>query len=134
MNQAELDKVKQLPLHASWGVKQINADEGASEMLVEVSESMLNPVGKMHGGILYALTDVSAYAALLSDVEEGQSGVTHQINIQVLRPVDVGDTLIMKSRIIKKGRRLSFLESKGYVGDKMVITATITKSMVLLDH
>ena len=132
MNQNELDKVRSWPLHHSWGVQSIHALDGRSEISVQVNESMSNPAGTMHGGLIYALTDVAAYTALLSVVEENQSGVTHHINVQVLRPVQLGAVLRIEAEVIKRGRRLSFIESTAYVGDKVVALASITKSMVTL--
>ena len=132
MNQAELDRVRQLPLHYSWGIRDIQSKEGQSEVLVEVTGDMLNPAHMLHGGLIYALCDVAAYTALLSRIDENQTGVTHQINVQVIRPVNLGDKMIVKGRLIRLGRSLSFLESKAYVNDKLVASATITKSMVLV--
>ena len=132
MNQNELDKVRSWPLHHSWGVQSIRALDGRSEISVQVNESMSNPAGTMHGGLIYALTDVAAYTALLSVVEENQTGVTHHINVQVLRPVQLGAVLRIEAEVIKRGRRLSFIESKAYIEDKVVALASITKSMVTL--
>ena len=132
MNQNELDKVRSWPLHHSWGVQSIHALDGRSEISVQVNESMSNPAGTMHGGLIYALTDVAAYTALLSVVEENQTGVTHHINVQVLRPVQLGAVLRIEAEVIKRGRRLSFIESKAYMEDKVVTLASITKSMVTL--
>ena len=132
MNQAELDRVRQLPLHYSWGIRDIQSQKGLSEVLVEVTEDMRNPAHMLHGGLIYALCDVAAYTALLSRIDESQTGVTHQINVQVIRPVNLGDKMIIKGRLIRLGRSLSFLESKAYVNDKLVASATITKSMVLV--
>ena len=132
MNTAELDRVRQLPLHDSWGIRNIQSREGQSEVIVEVTEDMLNPADMLHGGLIYALCDVAAYTALLSQIDENQTGVTHQINVQVVRPVNLGDNMIVKGRLIRLGRSLSFLESKAYVYDKLVASATITKSMVLV--
>ena len=132
MNQNELEKVRSWPLHHSWGVQSIHALDGRSEISVQVNESMSNPAGTMHGGLIYALTDVAAYTALLSVVEENQIGVTHHINVQVLRPVQLGAVLRIEAEVIKRGRRLSFIESKAYIEDKVVALASITKSMVTL--
>ena len=132
MNQTELNRVRQLPLHHSWGVQSIDAHDGASTISIEVNENMLNPAGMLHGGLLYALCDVAAYAALLSLIDENQTGLTHHINVQVLRPVNLGDHIEIKGTIIKIGKRLSFLESKAYVQNKLVANATITKSMILV--
>ena len=132
MNKTEFDKVRTLPLHSSWGVKEMSAENGKSNITAIVGPDMLNPAGMMHGGLLYALADVCAYIALLSVLDEGQSGVTHQINFQVMRPVSLGDEISLVSELIKRGRTLTFLETRGYVNNKLVISATITKSMVLL--
>lgn len=130
MNQKELDRLRSWPLHHAWGVQSILAEEGESTLNVEVSDEMSNPVGALHGGIIYALCDVAAYSALLSIIDESESGVTHQINVQVLRPVAIGAALSLKGSVIKRGRSLAFIEVKGYVNNKVVASATVTKSMI----
>lgn len=132
MNQAELNRVRQLPLHHSWGIRDIKSTEGQSEVTVKVTPDMLNPAHMLHGGLIYALCDVAAYTALLSLIDENQTGLTHQINVQVMRPVNVDDEIIVKGHVIRLGKSLSFLESKAYVNDKLIASATITKSMILV--
>ena len=132
MNQKQLDKVRSWPLHHSWGVQSIKAEDGKSEVFVKVNEDMLNPADAFHGGLIYALLDVAAFSALLSIVDESETGVTHQINVQVLRPVPLGAEISIIAEVIKRGRSLTFLESKAYVGDKIVAMASVTKSMVTI--
>jgi len=82
--------------------------------------------------LIYALCDVAAYSALLSIIDESESGVTHQINVQVLRPVRLGAELSLIASVVKRGKSLAFIESKAYVADKIVASASITKSIIKL--
>lgn len=132
MNKQELDKLKSFPLHLSWGLQSLHAELGISKLTATVTDEMINPAGAMHGGLIYALCDVAAYSALLSIVDESVTGVTHQINVQVLRPVNLGDHLTITGTVVKRGRSLTFIESKVYVADKIVAMASITKSMIQL--
>jgi len=132
MNHKELDKVRSWPLHFSWGLQSLHVDQGTSRLAVKVTEEMMNPAGVMHGGLIYALCDVAAYSALLSMIDESESGVTHQINVQVLRPVRLGAELSLIASVVKRGKSLAFIESKAYVADKIVASASITKSIIKL--
>jgi len=93
---------------------------------------MSNPAGLLHGGLLYALCDVAAYCALLSIIDESETGVTHQINVQVLRPVKLRSQIKVEGHVVKRGKSLAFIETKAYVADKLVAMASITKSMIKL--
>jgi uncharacterized protein (TIGR00369 family) len=132
MNQHELDKLKSFSLHLSWGLQSLQATEGRSNLIVHVSDEMMNPAGYMHGGIMYALCDVAAYSALLSVVDESETGVTHQINVQVMRPVSLGAELRFEGNVIRRGKSLAFIQAHAYASDKLVAMATVTKSMIKL--
>lgn len=133
MNKTEFAKVKAHPFHHYLGVKDIDAKNGTAKMTITVSKNILNPSGTFHGGVLYTLCDVTAFCGLLSVLEEGAIGVTNHISIQVLRAAKLGDRITFQSKVVKQGKRLAFLECKATVEHKIIATANVTKTLLVLN-
>lgn len=129
MNQ-RLEKVINLPLHQQLGVKQISSSEGIGELPITVNESAVNPNGFLHGGIVYLLADVCAYAGLLSMLDPEQDAVTHDIHVSVIRPATLGDSLLFQSKVIRLGKRIAFLEVQVLKDNSIIASARVTKSIV----
>ena len=65
------------PLHQALGVRAIESQNGCGRMEFIAEGMTINPAGMLHGGVLYTLADVCAYAGLLSRLEPHQEAVTH---------------------------------------------------------
>lgn len=125
-----LDAVRNLPLHRYLGVTRLTSEEGRGTLAFEVGESSENPAGVLHGGVIYALCDVCAYAGLLSLLAPDQEAVTHDLHISVMRPAQHGDIVVIESRPVRLGRRIGFFEVTATVGDTVIATARVTKSII----
>jgi len=125
-----LQKVLDHPLHKFLGVADITSDNGSGEIRITVTEELVNPAGLFHGGVVYVLSDVCAYAGLLSMLEDSEEAVTHDLHISVLRPAKLGDEVVFRSQIVKRGRQLCFLDVTASVNDKTIATVRVTKSVI----
>ncbi len=125
-----LDAVRNLPLHRYLGVTRLTSDEGTGTLAFEVGEHTVNPAGVLHGGVVYALCDVCAYAGLLSLLKPDQEAVTHDLHVSVMRPAQYGDTVVITSRPVRLGRRIGFFEVTAAVDDTLIATARVTKSIL----
>jgi uncharacterized protein (TIGR00369 family) len=84
----------------------------------------------LHGGVIYAVCDVCAYAGLLSLLEKDREAVTHDIHVSVMRAARKGEVVTMNSQVIKMGKRLCFLQVTATASDQLIAMATITKSIL----
>lgn len=125
-----LEKVIRHPLHQHLGIRTIESEGGVGAFSIQVNEHTLNPGGMFHGGVLYLLCDVCAYAGLLSLMDDQTEAVTHDIQVSVMRPAKFGDRIDFRSRVIRRGRRLCFIEVEATVGGDVLGTAKVTKSML----
>jgi len=125
-----LQAVEQHPLHRYLGVTTIQSNQGCAEFTIEVNEQTLNPAGVFHGGVIYILCDVCAYAGLSSVLEDNIEAVTHDIQVSVMRAAQMGDQINFKSKIVRLGKRLCFIETVATVGNHVIATAKITKSIL----
>lgn len=122
--------IQNLPLHVYVGVTEIKSDSGNGNLTATVNQNALNPSGFYHGGIMYMLCDVCAYSGVLSALQSNEDAVTHDIHLSVLRPAKLNETVDYSSKIIKRGKSLYFINVEAKIGDKMIATARITKSII----
>jgi uncharacterized protein (TIGR00369 family) len=85
---------------------------GIVEYQLVVKEDHLATPVSAHGGVISALLDATLGVGALSAVcEEGKVVATVEMKVSFLMPVLLGDRLIATSEIIKKGKRILFVEA-----------------------
>lgn len=92
------------------GMRLEDAEEGTARVRLEVSESVLNPVGTLHGGAIATLVDDAGTAAIVSADAEGRPGVTTDLSVSYPSAAPAGETVIAEARVLKAGRTLAFVE------------------------
>ena len=98
----------------------------ACRLTFEVADSIRNPQGALHGGAMASAMDISM-GHLLNKVDG--PGATIEMKIQFIRPVAAG-TAICEGRFIRRGKTLSFMESRLFGPDgKLAALATATWKM-----
>ncbi len=125
-----LEKVINHPLHQQLGVTHITSEAGVGRFSIDVNQHATNPAGVLHGGVVYLLSDVCAYAGLLSLLDDTTEAVTHDIQVSVMRPASLGQTVEFESRVVRLGKRLCFIEVVARVEEKVLATAKVTKSVL----
>lgn len=128
--EALLAAMETFPLHAQYGFRVVEADQGACHARVEVGPPHLNVGGVVHGGVMYLLLDVTAYCAALTVLPPDTNATTADLHVSMLRPTRQGDVLDLRSRVRKAGRSLYFIDVEASVGEVLVATARVTKSLV----
>lgn len=87
-------------------------EPGIVEYCLKVNPDHLATPVSAHGGLISALLDATLGVGALSAVcEEGKVVSTIEMKVSFLRPVLLGDSLLARSEIIKKGRRILFVEA-----------------------
>ncbi len=118
----------EIPLHQFLGVRLASASDPSAGLLLEVSEASLNQARLLHGGIVTALLDVASYLALVPSLAVGEHAVTHDISVQLLRPVSPGARVLFQGRALWVGRRVAFLRAEARVNGTEVAAAQVTKA------
>lgn len=111
------------------GIKFTKWEEGRCEAKVDVREDLFHPGGIVHGGVAFGLADSTMAHALISTLDAGQDCSTINLNISYLGAVKEG-TMNCESWVVKRGRRVAFLESKVFNGERLVATATGTFAII----
>ncbi len=125
-----LKKVIDHPLHQSLGITSIDAENGNGRFTITIGDSALNPFGALHGGVVYLLCDVCAYAGLLSVMESHTQAVTHDIHVSIMKSAKLGDRVEFASQLIKRGKHLCFISVRASVSGRVIASANITKSLI----
>ena len=101
-------------------------DKSVLKITFDVNEMLMNPQGALHGGVMATVMDISMGHLLNKTVGKG---ATIELKIQYLRPVREG-RVTCEGRFIKKGRTLSFMESRlSDQAGKLAAVATATWKM-----
>ena len=94
---------------------------------IPVNDFLFNPQGSLHGGVIAFALDVSM-GHLIHHVTK-RAAVTLEMKTQYMRPAVTG-RVRCEARFIKRGRTVSFLESRMINADgKIVASATATWQM-----
>ena len=104
------------------------ADEAkeACRLTFPMTDVIRNPQGSMHGGAMATAMDISM-GHLVNKV--AGPGATIEMKLQFMRPVMEG-TVACEGRFVKRGRSLSFMESRLWGPDgKLAAMATATWKM-----
>ena len=125
-----LTAVESHPLHRYIGVETIHAEQGRAHFEITVGSNTVNTYGAFHGGVVYTLCDMACYAALMSELTDGEDAVTCDIHVSLLRAAKIGDRIRFQGKVIKRGRNLGFMESEAYLDEQLIARATVTKSIL----
>ena len=97
-------------------------EEGVAEVALTLEPHLRNRGGKLHGGVLFSLVDISMGLACSSTHGFDQQSVTLECKINYIRAVSEGDVLCI-ARVIHPGRRTLVVEADVWQGDKLVAKA-----------
>lgn len=116
------------PFGELLGLEFTEVREGFSRCELEVADSLLNPHGVLHGGVLYSLADTGMGAALYPSLEASQTCATVDVTIRYLQAVRSG-RVVCETEVVHLGGRLATLRSELRRDGEIVATATGTYSI-----
>lgn len=131
---AILAAMETFPLHAQFGFELVEHGDGSCRARCTIDQAHLNFGGVVHGGVMYLLLDVVAYCAAVTLMPDGMNATTHDLHVSVLRPTPDGALLDLRAEVRKRGRTLYFIDSEAWVGDRLMASARVTKSLVALQR
>jgi uncharacterized protein (TIGR00369 family) len=110
------------------------AEPGRVTFVCRPDESMYNPIGAVHGGLMCTLLDSAAGCALHSVLPPGKGYTSVEIKVSYLKAVraDTGD-LVATGTVVKSGARVGFTEAT--ITDRAgVLLATATSTLLVFDR
>jgi uncharacterized protein (TIGR00369 family) len=103
------------------GCRVVQLDEGLAHVALSLEPHLRNRGGKLHGGVIFSLVDISMGLAC-SSAQGDQQSVTLECKINYIRAVSDGEVLCI-AKVIHPGRRTLVVEADVLQGDKLVAKA-----------
>ena len=110
-------------------LRMIEMRPGFARLAFTPRDEMLTPWGTLNGGVLNSLVEVSAFYALLPELNPNELPVTNDIFLQHVRPLPNAE-YELTGRLLRRGRTMAWLESTAWVGGKECSFARLTKTLV----
>jgi uncharacterized protein (TIGR00369 family) len=101
------------PIAALVQMDVVAVEEGRVEFACAVDESVYNPIGVVHGGLVCTLLDTVAGCAVHSTLPQGVGYTSIELKVTYLRPVtQASGPLTAVGTVVKPGRRVAFAEGQ----------------------
>ena len=107
------------------GCRVQSLEDGVAHVALSLEPQLRNRGGKMHGGVLFSLVDISMGLACSSAHGFDQQSATIECKINYIRAVSDGE-VICHAKVLNAGRKVHVLEARALQGDKLVATAQAT--------
>ena len=122
------------PLHRACELAFVQAADGKAELTFQINDFCANPQGTLHGGILYALMDVSCFFAVGTLLPVTQHAVSVDVGTTLLRAGRRGDTVHLRSQVDRLGRTLAAMRVEAFVikdgEEKLLATGHVNKAII----
>ena len=105
------ERVERSRFHAWLGMHLVGLRDGESELELEVGPDHVNLMGVLHGGVISSLADAATGIAMLSALDDGWSHLTTSIQVTFLSAGKLGDRVVARGRVVKRGRRFGYAEA-----------------------
>jgi uncharacterized protein (TIGR00369 family) len=109
------------------------ADPGLVVFTCKPDESVFNPIGAIHGGLVCTLLDSVVGCALHSTLPQGKGYTSIEIKVNYLKAVRLSSGLLTATgTVVKSGSRVGFTEGVVTDADGAVL-ATATSTLLVFD-
>jgi acyl-CoA thioesterase len=127
------DGQKANPFFCLTGIDVVKTEPGNAVLKMPVRPDLHNGVGWLQGGMLVAIADEAMALALCPLLEKNEGIATIAESTSFIRGVQKG-TVMAEARVIKKGRRVAFMEAEVWAddGEKTLLSRTTASFAITL--
>lgn len=105
------ERVARSRFHGWMGMVVRELGDGEAEIALAVEDHHTNLMGVLHGGVITSLADAATGIAMLTALDDGWSHLTTSLQMTFLSPGRLGDTVVARGRVVKRGRRFGYAEA-----------------------
>src|SRR3970040_1130372 len=118
------DRVNRFPFVKLMGMKLLSCSGGKSVIRCRVREVLKNSGGRLHGGVVGTLVDMSVATALRSALPLTSRMTTVEYKVNLLKPVSEG-TITARGSVIRLGstRGVRTRDSRGATGERVALAS-----------
>jgi uncharacterized protein (TIGR00369 family) len=121
------------PIAHLLGMALVSVAPGEATFTVTPDESMFNPIGAVHGGIVCTLLDSALGCALHTALPAGKGYTSVEIKVSYLKAVRPSSGLLTATgRVVRAGARVGFTEGE-VVDAHGDVVATATSTLLIFD-
>lgn len=91
-------------------IRFVHAETGTVRVEASADARHLNTVGGVHGGFAATVIDTVTGCAVHTHMAPGETYTTISLELKMLRPPPIDETMIAEGRVINIGRRLAVAE------------------------
>ena len=126
-------EVEQPPIGHLLGMRVVDVEHGRAVFTLTPDESMYNPIGVVHGGIVCTLLDSALGCALHTTLPAGKGYTSVEIKVSYLKAVRPSSGLLTATgRVVRVGSRVGFTEGE-VVDASGAVVATATSTLLVFD-
>lgn len=119
------------PISSPMLMRLDEVDDGRVAFSCEPDESLYNPIGSVHGGVMCTILDSALGCAAHSTLPVGIGYTSIEIKVNYLRPVQIGaGPLTAIGTVTKRGRRVIFADGEVHDAAGNVV-ATASSSLLV---
>jgi uncharacterized protein (TIGR00369 family) len=107
----------------------LKVDEGSAAISYEIRKEMTNPLGTIQGGVMAALIDDTMGLAFYTLFQQNMFTTTN-LNVNFLFGAREGETVTVKAKTVRIGKKIANIECKVY-NEKGDIITTATSNLVV---
>lgn len=121
-----IDPFSDAPISRLVGFEVLPGPPGEATVVIDCDARHHNPMGRVHGGLISALTDAAMGIAFARTLTDDQDFSTIELKINFIRPIVKG-RLEARARVLERGLRIGFIDCEvlNHRG-KRIATATST--------
>jgi uncharacterized protein (TIGR00369 family) len=121
------------PIAATMQFELVEAEVGRAVFTCTPDESVYNPIGAVHGGLVCTLLDSAAGCALHTTLPQGKGYTSVEIKVSYLKAVRAGSGLLTATgTVVKAGSRVGFTEATVTDGSGALV-ATASSTLLVFD-
>lgn len=132
MTSFDVDQINQRglnPYAELIGIEFTKCADGKCSARLDVRAELLHGGGVVHGGAAFSLADSAMAHALMSALEPRENCSTVEIKTSYFTAVTEGE-MRCDACLVKRGRRIAFLEAKVYNEGQLVGAASATFAII----
>jgi uncharacterized protein (TIGR00369 family) len=117
------------PLVRFLGAELVEDQGGKLEVCFTVDDNALNAVGGLHGGAIAMVLETAAYLAVVSQLAPDEEATTHAFAASYLAAPERGDRLLASGTLLRRTRRMAFVNAELRARSALIAVATVTKTI-----
>jgi uncharacterized protein (TIGR00369 family) len=112
------------------GFNIIDYCEGCTKVEIDIDKRLFNPKNTVHGGVYCDIADAAMGLSFLTILKNNETFTSIDLRITFLRTVREGK-LTASSKIVKRGKRLGYMECEIWNEKKKLVAKASSTCMVL---